>query len=195
MSTSLASRKMLRFYPIRESSIFYCQYLQDVANACPARFGPRKFKRIVESCLRIRREILESAPVELLQVKAHPPRRNSVIVPRISHNPNQAGNVVNTPAADIGQSRPFVLLVEDNPINLKLLVTSVNRMGYPFMTATNGVEAVEAYTHSSTEVRIVFMDIQMPISRSSTPFHCFELLNKVFSDMSCSFCPSFQRWS
>lgn len=40
---------------------------------------------------------------------------------------------------------PSVLLVEDNDLNLQLLVAYVKREGWRYMTARNGLEALEAY--------------------------------------------------
>ncbi len=57
---------------------------------------------------------------------------------------------------------PRVLLVEDNPINLKLLVTFIRKLGYSYATATDGLQAVQAYTSAHGEFDIIFMDIQMP---------------------------------
>jgi CheY-like chemotaxis protein len=59
--------------------------------------------------------------------------------------------------------RPRALLVEDNPINLKLLVTFIEKLGYPYATATDGLEAVQAYQSSNGRFDIIFIDIQMPI--------------------------------
>ena len=60
-----------------------------------------------------------------------------------------------------------LLLVEDNPINLKLLVASFKKLGHTYTTATDGAQAVAAYRTASTtrnpRFDIVFMDIQMPV--------------------------------
>jgi CheY-like chemotaxis protein len=62
-----------------------------------------------------------------------------------------------------GQKRLSMLLVEDNPINLKLLVASFKKMGHSYETATDGSEAVSAYRRAERKFDIVFMDIQMPV--------------------------------
>lgn len=56
-----------------------------------------------------------------------------------------------------------VLLVDDNTINLKLLERSMKSMSHPYLTATNGLEAVDAYKCCMpTYPACIFMDLQMP---------------------------------
>lgn len=52
------------------------------------------------------------------------------------------------------------LLVEDNPINQKLLSTVLGGLGLNISTAFNGIEALKALENN--EYDIIFMDIQMP---------------------------------
>ncbi|KIW65365.1 hypothetical protein PV04_07631 [Phialophora macrospora] len=65
--------------------------------------------------------------------------------------------------------RPPVLVVDDNHINLHLLVTFVRRSRHPHASATNGLEAVEAYKRSVQEdggkqaFKYILMDISMPV--------------------------------
>jgi CheY-like chemotaxis protein len=56
---------------------------------------------------------------------------------------------------------PF-LIVDDNYINLKLLATYLSRKSYPFVTAVDGILAVEAYRAGHGNFSCIFMDIQMP---------------------------------
>ncbi|NWH05987.1 response regulator [Desulfobacter latus] len=53
-----------------------------------------------------------------------------------------------------------ILVVEDNPINQKVAVMSLNKMGYDTDLAKNGKEAVEAVRKFSYDM--VFMDMHMP---------------------------------
>ncbi|KAK1973789.1 histidine kinase [Colletotrichum cereale] len=55
------------------------------------------------------------------------------------------------------------LLVEDNPINLKILCTYMNKLGRKYHTATNGLEAVEAYKRKPLECKYILTDISMPV--------------------------------
>ncbi|KAK4201881.1 putative signal transduction histidine-protein kinase [Triangularia verruculosa] len=67
------------------------------------------------------------------------------------------------------QSAPVrhLLLVDDNPINIKLLTHVVRKLNHTFLTASNGLEAAQLYKKSleGQEKRfdLVFMDISMPI--------------------------------
>lgn len=60
-----------------------------------------------------------------------------------------------------------LLLVDDNPVNLKLLAAFARRIGLPFATAFNGAEAVRLYKKAIVEEAdpfdCVFMDISMPV--------------------------------
>jgi signal transduction histidine kinase/DNA-binding NarL/FixJ family response regulator len=60
-----------------------------------------------------------------------------------------------------------LLLVDDNPINLKILTTLVKKLSHTFATASNGLEALhlfKASLHPSQRLfDVVFMDISMPV--------------------------------
>ncbi|MDO8834269.1 MAG: ATP-binding protein, partial [Vicinamibacterales bacterium] len=53
-----------------------------------------------------------------------------------------------------------MLLVEDNPINQRVALLMLSRMGYRTDVANNGVEAVEAVARQGYD--LVLMDVQMP---------------------------------
>ena len=53
-----------------------------------------------------------------------------------------------------------VLLVEDNPVNQKVAMLQLERMGCSVDLATNGLEAIDAYKR--LEYDIILMDCQMP---------------------------------
>lgn len=63
------------------------------------------------------------------------------------------------------QTKPkhHVLIVDDNPINLKLLSTQLQRLGHTYGTAMNGLEAIQLFKASIVPFDFVFMDISMPI--------------------------------
>ncbi|KAK6425917.1 hypothetical protein LTR81_001916 [Elasticomyces elasticus] len=66
------------------------------------------------------------------------------------------------------QSKPSMsmLLVDDNPINLKLLVTYATKEGHPRITAPDGLQAVEAYKRAclaGDKPEVILMDISMPV--------------------------------
>tara|TARA_R110000868_G_scaffold80095_9_gene227885 strand:+ start:3951 stop:7004 length:3054 start_codon:yes stop_codon:yes gene_type:complete len=62
--------------------------------------------------------------------------------------------------APLELSRLRILVVEDNPINLKLLVSILSKHGVQIDTAEDGVIAVEKCNKNDYD--IVFMDVQMP---------------------------------
>lgn len=55
-----------------------------------------------------------------------------------------------------------ILLVEDNPINQKLVRFMLTRAGYQLKIATNGKEALEVFNVDLVAFDLIFMDIQMP---------------------------------
>lgn len=65
---------------------------------------------------------------------------------------------VNTQKIDVTQMK--VLIVEDNPINLKLIATILDKIGVQIDTAEDGLVAVEKIKTNS--YHLVFMDVQMP---------------------------------
>lgn len=54
-----------------------------------------------------------------------------------------------------------LLVVEDSPINRRLVARALERAGYAVLTAENGQQALE--TIATHDVQIVLMDIEMPI--------------------------------
>ena len=55
-----------------------------------------------------------------------------------------------------------VLVAEDHPLNRKLIVTFLTKLGAPVIEAENGKQAVEA-VEKNRAINMIFMDIQMPI--------------------------------
>ncbi|RAR08948.1 sensor histidine kinase response regulator [Stemphylium lycopersici] len=59
------------------------------------------------------------------------------------------------------------LCVDDNPINLRLLRTFVDKLGHQHILAADGLEALETYKASNDEeesrIDVVLMDINMPV--------------------------------
>ncbi len=66
-----------------------------------------------------------------------------------------------TEAGDEWSGSHHALVVEDNPINVKVAVGILESFGWTVETASNGVEAVEA--HARRPFDVIFMDCQMPV--------------------------------
>ncbi|WP_411044534.1 response regulator [Treponema sp. TIM-1] len=62
------------------------------------------------------------------------------------------------PATNTG--KPLVLIAEDHPVNQKLLMMILEKLGYGFIPADDGLDALNKA--GSFPVDLVFMDIQMP---------------------------------
>ncbi|MBN1866615.1 response regulator [Candidatus Sumerlaeota bacterium] len=71
-----------------------------------------------------------------------------------------AQTLVETPEATAPKSGLRILLAEDNPVNEKLAVRILERMGHRVDSVPNGLEALHALAERS--YNLVFMDIQMP---------------------------------
>lgn len=92
-----------------------------------------------------------------------PPR---VASPRPSARPKKSRKNIEhptLPAGTLGAGVPpiNVLIVEDNPINLKLLEAFVKRLKVRWQTAMNGREAVNKWRAGG--FHLVLMDIQLPV--------------------------------
>ncbi|KAI2471126.1 hypothetical protein F4781DRAFT_441089 [Annulohypoxylon bovei var. microspora] len=69
-----------------------------------------------------------------------------------------------TQSRDMTIRLPRILLVDDNAINLKLLVTFMNKIELPYVEAMNGLEAVTKFKEATDQrFDFVLMDLQMPV--------------------------------
>lgn len=104
-------------------------------------------------------------------------RKSSVIAsgdPATTPRPLQARTITDRPTPPLDtsdtsnpiRSGPYVLLVDDNAVNLQLLVAFMKKLSLPFARATNGLEAFEAYKEQSLAGKPfdhILMDINMPV--------------------------------
>lgn len=83
------------------------------------------------------------------------------------HGPTTMPAPPTKPAQELDASGPRFLLVDDNPINLRILVSFVKKFGYPYACATNGLEAFEVFKggrgQGAAGFKFVLMDISMPV--------------------------------
>ncbi|MDM7915586.1 MAG: response regulator, partial [Candidatus Eisenbacteria bacterium] len=77
--------------------------------------------------------------------------------------PSEAAHAVSAidPADRAGLGRIRVLLVEDHPVNRKVAVKLLERVGVSVEVAENGQEALEMT--AGRDYDLVFMDVQMPV--------------------------------
>ncbi|KAJ9603580.1 hypothetical protein H2200_011766 [Cladophialophora chaetospira] len=68
----------------------------------------------------------------------------------------------------VRKERSFVLCVDDNPLNLRLLTAFVAKNKLPFEQAANGQVALDMYMAAPTSFRCVLMDISMPVMDGMT---------------------------
>lgn len=61
---------------------------------------------------------------------------------------------------EVGRSDLRILVAEDNPVNLKVVLMMLSHLGYRADTARNGLEVLSALEHRDYD--LVLMDIQMP---------------------------------
>lgn len=59
--------------------------------------------------------------------------------------------------------KPMIMVVEDNPINQKLTVVQLSRMGYSVHAVANGKDAVEAFSKNPSAYGLVLMDCYLPL--------------------------------
>ncbi|KAH8895377.1 hypothetical protein GQ53DRAFT_839022 [Thozetella sp. PMI_491] len=59
--------------------------------------------------------------------------------------------------------RTWILIVDDNAINLKILGAYMSKLKYSYTTAVNGLEALDIYTSTPNKYSCVLTDISMPI--------------------------------
>ncbi|KAJ5715812.1 uncharacterized protein N7483_012993 [Penicillium malachiteum] len=68
-------------------------------------------------------------------------------------------------------SRPVTLIVDDNNINLRIMEMYCKKRGLPYLSAKNGLQAVEIFTQRQSPstakndppIEMILMDLQMPV--------------------------------
>ncbi|KAG7436793.1 Hybrid signal transduction histidine kinase B [Fusarium oxysporum f. sp. raphani] len=91
------------------------------------------------------------------------------------------------PMCDESATNMF-LLVDDNPINLKMLVMFMKKLNLQYSTATDGQQAVAKYKESPKNYKCVFMDISMPVMNG---FEATRAIRAIEADGAITKCPIF----
>src|SRR5205807_5515213 len=58
--------------------------------------------------------------------------------------------------------RDKVLVVDDDPLTLRLMCTTLERAGYQVQPAVDGVQALDCYCKAAEPFRLVLSDVVMP---------------------------------
>jgi PAS domain S-box-containing protein len=81
-----------------------------------------------------------------------------------------------TPELPIGTGE-WVLVVDDEPLIRQAVKAVLELNGYRVLTAPNGVEAIAAYTQYQDDVRVVLMDIMMPVMDGTIAIRTLQVIN------------------
>ena len=83
----------------------------------------------------------------------------SIVVEPVDHIPMSAAPAVKN--GDAGKLPPLrIIVADDNPVNRKVAVSFLKRLGYQADAAANGLELLDRLRRATYDV--VFMDVQMP---------------------------------
>jgi len=117
-------------------------------------------------------QVLSPSASEVTTPSIEKPENQPLSPPLLRQNSSSRSisSSTNTTATETS-SDVLVLVVDDNPINLKLLSTFMTRVRVPYATAENGLIAVQEYKRlvlANRTVNCVFMDINMPVMDGMT---------------------------
>ncbi|KAJ4031977.1 hypothetical protein NW756_012759 [Fusarium oxysporum] len=106
---------------------------------------------------------------------------------QIPRSPLTAPPAKSDPMCDESATNIF-LLVDDNPINLKMLIMFMKKLNLQYSTATDGQQAVAKYKESPKSYKCVFMDISMPVMNG---FEATRAIRAIEADGAITKCPIF----
>jgi signal transduction histidine kinase/CheY-like chemotaxis protein len=93
-----------------------------------------------------------------------PPATDAAVEPPVMQ-PRQGPPGAATPGVNVplgsGPLTPTVLLAEDNPVNQRIVVTLLGKLGYRVIVANDGTEALQSIRENRPD--LVLMDVQMPV--------------------------------
>ncbi len=85
------------------------------------------------------------------------------LFPAIGKPPAEIPTPRPAPADEVWRGSGTVLLVDDEEIALAVGKAMLEKMGFHVLTALNGLEAVEIFRERAADIRLVVLDITMPV--------------------------------
>ncbi|GIO37589.1 hypothetical protein J41TS12_24500 [Paenibacillus antibioticophila] len=76
---------------------------------------------------------------------------------------DSASAVLETAVARSSSPKSTMLVVDDHPVNQRLMVSMLRKLGYETEVAEDGLQAVQMALESGQGFDVIFMDLQMPI--------------------------------
>ena len=70
-----------------------------------------------------------------------------------------------------------ILIVEDEPLMLRLLEKFFARRGYEVLAASDGQQAIEIYQDNHPQIDVVLLDFRLPKSTGERVFQSFKAAN------------------
>ena len=89
------------------------------------------------------------------------PLRKSLLLESLSEERELAKQNIRSPKSQSQLPSQEILLVEDNPINQKLALKMIQKLGLKAQLANNGKEAIECLRQRN--FKLILMDVQMPV--------------------------------
>jgi PAS domain S-box-containing protein len=88
----------------------------------------------------------------------------TVMNERTQHSLRPQPDVGNEPETVTGALRQgrVILVVEDNPVNQKLALLQLKKLGYVAQAVSNGQEAIDAFSQTASGYGLILMDCHMP---------------------------------
>jgi CheY-like chemotaxis protein len=155
-------------------------------NNTPKRFSPRLMKRGIAGGVDVGAGSHASGRLPLLSVQKEEVGEKSVEVACKKRKSHRSETKVGAKRSKKDKTVRYILAVDDNVVNCKLILSMLTRCGHKVDLAYNGQQAVSKVIEARAAGQmydIIFMDIQMPImdgleviDPSTFPFLPFSLL-------------------